>query len=440
MAKQVTEIEASTLESELVNDPENLGKLIRMSDVQLKMDKRSKSMQFLRRAMGVFHKSPSSISDGMRIADLGLEYWKTGRYVTKDSLRINISSERSRVLSDVLKILEIIKGYEDPALHQLILFKIACVQESVGMFQEAISGFSDLIAIQAMDGVDLTFIIMKAAVLLKHLGNHDQAIEYLEFLLDDPPESEGYGKTHILAFLALVYDQHPKRQDYIVVIRKTYEDLLESYGQDLAKGKKPLTNQKKIEKMLGGKSLGQSSEIWEMLSLQAVDRCQYVFAFELMQQAVDKAPKKYKLLHILSEVSLLIGYTDRATHYAERAFEIQPQSTELRNLLLTVAPAKWQDKLRNVATSMTQNKKLNDDFGDRQMQKIDDGEEESSWFSNLKANGPSSLFTGGLSPEQKAKKEKIASEKDRRKKEKYARKEKKEAAIAVEMGSKHRHF
>jgi tetratricopeptide (TPR) repeat protein len=425
------EVELLSTEGYLVSHPDNMDKLIRIADICLTLDKRSKSLQFLRRAMTLFIKAPTSCGEGMNIADLGLKFWKTGRYNSKDSLRVNISTERSRMLADTLKVLDVMRTMGDPALHQRIMFKIACVKEHVGMLQEAVAILSDLIAVQAMDGVDLTFIILKAAVLLKHLGNHDQAVEYLEFLLDDPPVSEGYGKTHILAFLALVYDQHPKRQDFVVVLRNTYDELLQSYSDDLAKGNKPMTNLKRIEKMLGSKSMAQSSEVWEMLSLQAIDRCEYIFGFELMQQAVDKAPGKYKLLHLMSETSYLLGYRDRAVHYAEAAFAIQPQSEELRTLLLIVAPSKWQDKLRNVAPSKSTTSKRVESDGPK-TQKVADEEEEPGWFQKLRTEGPSALFSLSQSAEQKEKSAKIAAEKEKRKLIKQTRKEKKDATKAAE--------
>jgi len=428
------EVEFLSLEADLLNDAENMEKLLRMADVCLSLDKRGKCLQFIRRGMNLFLKAPSTTTVGMKLVELGLAFWRTGRYVEKDSLRINISSERSRLLADVLKVLEATKDFGDPSMHQIVLFKIACVKEHVGMLQEAVAILSDLIAMQAMDGVDLTHIILKAAVLLKHLGNHDQAIEYLEFLLDDPPTGEGYGKTHILAYLALVYDQHPKRQDFVVVLRNTYAELLESYSSDLSRGNRPMTNQKKIEKMLsGGKTLAQSSEVWEMLSLQAIDRCEYIFGFELLQQAIDKAPGKYKLLHLMSEVCYLLGYQDRSIHYAERAFELQPQSVELRNMLLLIAPDKWRDKLRNVAPSKSHAKVVNV-RGDTQLQKVDaeEGEEEVGWFTRLKTEGPMSLLSSGLTAEQKEKKAKIEAEKEKKRSIKKTRKDKKDALLAAE--------
>ncbi len=422
------QVEFLHLETDLVNEPENLTKLTRMVEVCQGIKKSGPATGFLRRAMAAYSKdATSSIGLGMKLVDLGLSLWKNARYNAKDTLRVNIKPDRARLLSDLKNLLMMLRDRNDPALQQQILFKLACVQENLGMLQEAITIMSDLIAQQAMDGVELTYIILKASVILKHLGNHDQAIEYLEFLLDDPPVSEGYGKTHILAFLALTYDQHPKRQDFVVVLRNTYEELLSSYSEDLAKGNRPMTNQKKIEKMLGGKSISQSSEVWEMLSLQAVDRCEYIFAFELMQQAVDKAPGKYKLLHLMSEVSFLLGYEERSVSYAEAAFAINSQSTDLRALLLLINPKKWQDKLRNVAP--VAGKKIGmDASGTIKLQRAGDEDvEEQSWLSKLATGGPAALFTSAESPESKARKEKIKKEKEKRREIKQARKVKKEA-------------
>ena len=265
---------------------------------------------------------------------------------------------------------------------------------------------------------------------------HNQAIEYLEFLLDDPPINEGYGKTHVLALLALVYEQ--AGDQYGVVLAKTYEDMQDSHTQDLAAGKRPLTNQKKIEQRLSKKSIGESSEVFEMLALQALDRCEYVIAAEFLQQAVDKAPNKAKMLHLLAEVLCILGHKDRAAKYAERAFVLQPQSAELRNLLLVVAPGKWQDKLRAAAALGRANMKEEDKDSSNRLQKAQsDDPGEANFFSllgdtlkSVQKDGVPALFSSassGGNPEQRAK---AAAEKERKRKEKQKRKEKKEAEAA----------
>ena len=185
--------------------------------------------------------------------------------------------------------------------------------------------------------------------------------------------------------------------------------------------------------MLGSKSISQSSEVWEMLSLQAVDRCEYLFAFELMQQAVDKAPGKYKLLHLISEVSYQLTYKERSVHYAERAFELNPQSTDLRAMLLLINPGKWQDKLRNVAPSKSVTRKLGKGAGGPKLQRTGgDDDEEQTWLQKLSASGPAALFSSSMSPEEKQREAKVADAKEKRKAEKQKRKAKKDADRAEE--------
>lgn len=81
--------------------------------------------------------------------------------------------------------------------------------------------------------VDLSYVILKAALLLKHIGSsrYKQCIEYLEYLLEDPPTSENMTRTHVLAVLLLVYEQGGPK--YQVLLSKHYKDLAESYHSDM---------------------------------------------------------------------------------------------------------------------------------------------------------------------------------------------------------------
>ena len=71
----------------------------------------------------------------------------------------------------------------------------------------------------------------------------------------------------------------------------------------------------------------------------------------MTQQAMKKAPNKSRLLHLTAETYCILGEKDRAAKCAERAFVLQPQSNDLRNLLLVVSPEKWRDKMRIVPTT-----------------------------------------------------------------------------------------
>lgn len=433
--------ELVTLNNDLEKSPEDFEKLYRMSEVMMGLEKTEKASQFIIKAIGSFFKAPGPPQRGIDVCDLALKHWRTTRYANKETLRINLSEDRAKQYSNVLKLLKKIqKELRDESLKNAIAFRTATIQENVGMIQDALQIYSDLIAAQAMDtGVDLTFVIMKASILLKHVGNHAQAVEYLEFLLDEPPEAEGYGRTHILAFLALTYEHHPKRQEFATTLKKTYEDLFESYAKDLSKGNKPQTNARMLDKMLQDKTMGQSSEVWEMLSLQVIDRCEHVLAFELMSQAVEKAPTKHKSLYLLAEVCYQLNYIERAALFAERAFDIQPQNVELRGFLLLVAPEKWQDKLRNVATTKVIRKGGPSSSAGSGLKVVRVGEDEEPDDEGMLAKmsgGAAAAFTaiknGGLSPEQAEKKAKQQAAREKRRKEKHARREKKAALQKME--------
>ena len=289
------------------------------------------------------------------MSDAATRVWKHLKYVKKDSIRVNLSVERAALLLKIKSVLTLLARLQDPESHEVISLKLAYTKECSGALQDAISILSDLITAQAHNGVDLSFIILRAAVLIKHMGGLDQAIEYLEFLQDDPPVEAGFGKTHVLALLVLSLEQVKgfKRDEWAII--SYYDDLKTVYIQEMSATGKSFRRQEeirdKLEKQFAQKLISKSSEIWEQLALQSVDRCEYVFAAEFLQQAIEKAPTKSRLLHLLAEVYIVIGQRDRAARVAERVYIMQPQSAEIRNMLLFLNPEKWSDKLRSVIAS-----------------------------------------------------------------------------------------
>jgi hypothetical protein len=125
--------------------------------------------------------------------------------------------------------------------------------------KEALGILSDLITLQATE-VDLSLIILRAAVVLKHMDINERAIEYLEYIVDEPPTADGYTKIHTQALLTLIYEQ--SGDQFRVVLEKAYEDLFQLYITELKAGKRPMSNQKKVDEMLFEKSFAKSSEVW----------------------------------------------------------------------------------------------------------------------------------------------------------------------------------
>jgi hypothetical protein len=54
------------------------------------------------------------------------------------------------------------------------------------------------------------------------MGETAQAIEYLEFLQEDPPTTEGIGLTHVLGYLALCFEN--KGSIYLVALEGECEE------------------------------------------------------------------------------------------------------------------------------------------------------------------------------------------------------------------------
>lgn len=334
------------LELQLHNDPNNLSCLIQLSNYYIQEIKVNKAGPLVLRAIQVFKGTQLSSSQGLQVIETALAYWKLQRYLSKGTMRINLSNERKDYLEGAHEIASILIKMHDPTISQVVSLKMAYLKECLGSFQDSLVLLSDLITLQAMDNVDLSYIIFKAAILLKHVGQVKQSIEYLEYLLEDPPVSSGYTKTHIYSFLILTYEQSGDK--YKVFLSKSYKGLVESILND-AKTAGSSKQQKRLKDIANSKNVNQSSDLWEIFAIQALDRCEYALAAEFLQQASIKAPSKGQLLHWLVEVLFILKENDSASKLGEKALVLLPQSGELRNLLLQISPEKMIEKLRFVS-------------------------------------------------------------------------------------------
>jgi hypothetical protein len=328
--------EISKFEDELKADASNLSAMINLTKLYIEVGS-SKVDALLRASIKTFKaNAPSDAGRGTEIIDNCINFWKSQRYLDKDSLRVNYTPARKEYIQLALDIIRTLKQHCSPADIQMLDGRLAFIYECLGMFKEAISILSDQIANQTMES-ELSYQIFKAAFLLMHVGgNAKQVIEYLDYLVDDPPVAFGFGKTNIVAGLAAIYETSSSQ--YRVALFETYGRLHESYKHDVG--------EQKMERMLGNKDIMKISEIWEILGLQAVERCEYIVALELMRVACAKAPTKNKVLHATAEIHFTLGETDACLRLAELAYGGQGKSAELRNLLLAAAPERWADKLR----------------------------------------------------------------------------------------------
>lgn len=315
------DLEIVRLEARLAKSPDNLDFLLQLAELYMQLGRRTKIAMYVVASMRCFLNNPTTVEKGLVTVATAMRFWRAERYSSKEQLRLNITAERSDVLMNCERIITAVEGMNDSDMRHRIQLQLANTKALRGEVGDALTIYSELITVQAMDcGVEYTYIIFQAAILLKHIGQNAQAIEYLEFLIDDPPVQDGYSKMHILAFLTLVYEQSGSH--YSIVKERTYEELLTAYQSELSKGNRPVTNMKKIDNMLSRKSISESSEIWEMLGLQAIERCDYILAIELLRQAVLKVTTKSRLFFLLAELYFMTNNFDQSLLMAEKAFQL----------------------------------------------------------------------------------------------------------------------
>jgi hypothetical protein len=89
-------------------------------------------------------------------------------------------------------------------------------------------------------------------------------------------------RTPVLAMLVAIFEQTGSR--YAVAMRETYIKLKESYIDDLRQGPNPEANVAKAERLFRQKNIETSSEIWEVLGLQMLERGEMALSAEFFLQ------------------------------------------------------------------------------------------------------------------------------------------------------------
>mmetsp|Transcript_15218 Transcript_15218/g.25266 ORF Transcript_15218/g.25266 Transcript_15218/m.25266 type:complete len:601 (+) Transcript_15218:90-1892(+) len=334
-------------ETGLDKDPENFQHYGQLIELLLRDGNIARAKILLEQGREVNKKHNIGVESRYNFACSCVSVWRTDRYTRRDTVRLNTSDERKEMLygaEDVLIALANGDASTGP-FQQRVMAKLAHVKECLGLHAESLALLSELITMEADTGVELAYIIFKAAVILEHMGETAQAIEYLEFLQEDPPTTEGIGLTHVLGYLALCFEN--KGSIYLVALEGTYGPLQEAYLADIAKANPAAVYD--VEKKFTKKSIKESSDVWETLGLQALERCEMTMAFGLLHLASKKAPGKAALLHSCAELEQMFGRKDEALAYAKKAYKLQSTNADLRNLMLTLDPDSMRDKLRTAA-------------------------------------------------------------------------------------------
>jgi tetratricopeptide (TPR) repeat protein len=356
------------LEIEYHTNPRNIQTLCPLAEIYLAENRLERAGKLVDAALKEIAKIPTpTINTGLMVLDVSLKLWKADRFASRGNVRLNFSSQRRKLLEDINDLCTSLTNLHDRDSFQALSLQTAYVRESMGSYQDTLTILSDLITMQATDGVDLSYIIFKAAILLRHVGHVKQAIEYLEFVFDDPP-LQGLNRLHVAAFMAALYENSGEK--YRVFLAKAYRDLI-AVITDEADPKvhgASAKQYKRLENMTKNPTAFQANaEFWEVMAFQALERCEYVLAAEFLTVAIAKASNKGPMQHYLAEVYWLLCEKEQAEIQAERAYAALPQSAELRNLLLQISPDKWAEKVRFLSPTKTESVSVSN-IGDNAIQ------------------------------------------------------------------------
>lgn len=350
-------------ETALDRDPDNFENYGHLVELLLRDGNNVRAKFLLEQGREVNKKSSISVESRYSFACACVSVWKSDRYMKRDSVRLNCTEDRKEILygaEDVLIALANGDARVGPFQHR-VMAKLAYVKECLGLHAESLALLSELITLEANHGVELAYIIFKAAVILEYMGETAQAIEYLEFLQEDPPTTEGIGLTHVLGYLALCFEN--KGSIYLVALQGTYGPLQQAYLADIAKANPSAVHT--VEKKFLKKSIKESSDIWETLGLQALERCEMTMAYGLLHLASRKAPGKAALIHSCAELELLFGKKSEALSLAKKAYKKQNANADLRNLLLQLDPESMLDELRTAVK--TKNNMISEEEEDKRI-------------------------------------------------------------------------
>lgn len=165
MTKQQIDAEIGQLEVELAGNPDAFDKYGRMIELCLKANAKPRALTCVELGTNLLKTRQLSLERTFEFACSLISFWKYERFAKKDTIRVNLSQERKNYLLQAQDILQSLVVFPDISISMRyqILLKLAYVKESLGQLSQSLSILSDLITAEADDGVELAYIIFKAA-------------------------------------------------------------------------------------------------------------------------------------------------------------------------------------------------------------------------------------------------------------------------------------
>mmetsp|Transcript_16918 Transcript_16918/g.21953 ORF Transcript_16918/g.21953 Transcript_16918/m.21953 type:complete len:316 (+) Transcript_16918:76-1023(+) len=228
---------------------------------------------------------------GMRSDDTG-DYIITGK-------------ERNGYAVEAVEFFQQAMCYPENSEDPVALIEGASGKLAMGDLVGALKDFSSLIA-DFPDYPNLNTAIFRAACLLMVLGEKDQAMQYLAYILEDPPLNVGAGELEIRALLIVcsVESDKVKRDG----IRRMYTAMADALLRCEIRKELPEGFAATPPKDLAFAKWGAP---WRLLVDRMLARCDYVAAAEFLRTLIRKE-KTAENLVLMGEIRYMLGDPDRS--------------------------------------------------------------------------------------------------------------------------------
>ena len=157
--------EIGELETELAGNPLTFDKYGKLIDLCLKISSKPRALTCVRNGLNFIENNQIILERKFEFACSLISFWKYERFIKKDTIRINLTNERKEYLLQAQTLLQSMIICPNISMRYQISLKLAYVKECLGLLSQSLSILSDLITAEADDGVELAYIIFKAASL-----------------------------------------------------------------------------------------------------------------------------------------------------------------------------------------------------------------------------------------------------------------------------------
>lgn len=274
-----------------------------------------------------------------KLAIAHIALWKADRNKPGAPEFINCSDKRRSNLDKAMVLFDQALAHPENSASPIALGEMATTRMHQGQLKPALKEFGAII--QQFPTYDkINTFIFRSAVLLRFHGSFDQALQYFEYLLDDPPTTIGYGELEVLMLVGVGCET----ANYDGKARRTFHDAEKEWKR--LGHEEPAANQ----------DFAKWSLPFRTLADKALHRCDYCLAVLFLEELLSLEPTIVGYIQ-LGECLALMGEHNRALAAMEAAHEADPDNMHVRRSLIELAPNKWEHKLDEQAAKRQQKEK-----------------------------------------------------------------------------------